>query len=188
MTQHLPQRRHVWIVFSLLALACMPQAMAERLEHDLTTLRALGDFALPLMDDLVGLPGEATWGEWLEALSKLASRALRDPTRVHAVFTELTPLGPVGPVICSNGAVVVDTATDDVLIAHPSPGAVSRFRLDRARNDAPGVPSAAGRKPNLQPDFNVRVCDRFDARLSAVLRELDESNRCVQKSDESTSI
>ena len=43
-------------------------------------------------------------------------------------------------------------------------------------------------KPNLRPEFNVRVCDRFDARLSAVLRELDESNRSVQKSAESTSI
>jgi NAD(P)-dependent dehydrogenase (short-subunit alcohol dehydrogenase family) len=43
-------------------------------------------------------------------------------------------------------------------------------------------------KSNLQPDFNVRVCDRFDARLSAVLRELDESNRSIQKSAESTSI
>ena len=41
---------------------------------------------------------------------------------------------------------------------------------------------------NLQPDFNVRVCDSFDASSSAVLRELDESNRFVQKSAESTSI
>ena len=43
-------------------------------------------------------------------------------------------------------------------------------------------------KSNLQPDFNVRVIDGFHARLSAVLRELDESNRFVQKSAESTSI
>ena len=43
-------------------------------------------------------------------------------------------------------------------------------------------------KSNLQPDFNVSVCDRFDAASSAVLRELDESNRFVQKSAESTSI
>jgi len=43
-------------------------------------------------------------------------------------------------------------------------------------------------KSNLQPDFNVRVCDRFDASSSAVLRELDESNRFVQKSAESASI
>ena len=41
---------------------------------------------------------------------------------------------------------------------------------------------------NLQLDFNVRACDRFDAIFSAVLRELDASNRFVQKSPESTSI
>ena len=43
-------------------------------------------------------------------------------------------------------------------------------------------------KPNLQPDFNVSVRDRFDAISSAVLRELDESNRSVQKLAESTSM
>ena len=43
-------------------------------------------------------------------------------------------------------------------------------------------------KSNLQPDFNVSVCDSFDASSLAVLRELDESNRFVQKSAESTSI
>ena len=41
---------------------------------------------------------------------------------------------------------------------------------------------------NLQPDFNVSVFECFDAISSAVLRELDESNRFVQKSAESTSI
>jgi hypothetical protein len=43
-------------------------------------------------------------------------------------------------------------------------------------------------KPNIQLDFNVSVRDSFDATFSAVLRELDESNRFVQKSRESTSI
>ena len=43
-------------------------------------------------------------------------------------------------------------------------------------------------KSNLQPDFNVSVCDSFDASSLAVLRELDESNRFVQKSAKSTSI
>ena len=46
----------------------------------------------------------------------------------------------------------------------------------------------AVRNSNIQPDFNVRICDSFDASSSAVLRELDESNRFVQKSAESTSI
>ena len=43
-------------------------------------------------------------------------------------------------------------------------------------------------KSNLQPDFNVRVCECFNATSSASLRELDESNRSVRKSAESTSI
>ena len=42
--------------------------------------------------------------------------------------------------------------------------------------------------PNLQPDFNLRVIERFGPDSFAVLRELDESNRFVQKSAESTSI
>ena len=62
---------------------------------------------------------------------------------------------------------------------------VAPRRGDVVRREAPRAPAW---KSNLQPDFSVRVCDRFDARLSAVLRELNESNRFVQKSDESTSI
>ena len=41
--------------------------------------------------------------------------------------------------------------------------------------------------PNLQPDFNVRVLDGLADSLT-LLRELDESNRFIQKSAESTSI
>ena len=43
-------------------------------------------------------------------------------------------------------------------------------------------------KSNLQLDFNVRVIERFGPDSSAALQELDESNRFVQKSAESTSI
>jgi GH24 family phage-related lysozyme (muramidase) len=43
-------------------------------------------------------------------------------------------------------------------------------------------------KSNIQPDFNVRVIERIAPESSAELRELDESNRFVQKSAESTSI
>ena len=59
----------------------------------------------------------------------------------------------------------------------------------RTKADSRGVrASIPVWKSNLQPDFNVLVCDRFDASSSDVLRELDESNRFVQKSAESTSI
>ena len=43
-------------------------------------------------------------------------------------------------------------------------------------------------KSNLQPDFNMRVFEEADTSSSALLRELDESDRFVQKSAESTSI
>ena len=47
---------------------------------------------------------------------------------------------------------------------------------------------APGPNSNLQLDFNVSARDGFDATSSAVLRELDESDRFVQKSAESTSM
>ena len=55
--------------------------------------------------------------------------------------------------------------------------------MEREASALDAVPNS-----NLQPDFNVSVCDSFDATSSAVLRELDESNRFVQRSAESTSI
>ena len=54
--------------------------------------------------------------------------------------------------------------------------------------DAGAVPRLAVPNSNLQLDFNVSVRDSFDATSSAVLRELDESDRFVQKSAESTSM
>ena len=59
--------------------------------------------------------------------------------------------------------------------AFPADGAVEAAR-------------AAVCKSNLQPDFNVRVFECLDTSTFAVLRELAESNRFVQKSAESTSI
>ena len=57
-----------------------------------------------------------------------------------------------------------------------------------AEGELVGTTLEAVWKPNLRPDFKVSVCDSSDAISSAVLRELDESNRSVQKSAESTSI
>ena len=42
--------------------------------------------------------------------------------------------------------------------------------------------------PKLQPDFNVRVLERFGPSSLVVLRELDQGNRFVLKSAESTLI
>lgn len=71
---------------------------AERLRRDLGDLDGLRRFALPLLHALDELPKEATWGEWFELLSSLATRALRRPERVLSVLAELTPMAVIGPV------------------------------------------------------------------------------------------
>ena len=64
-----------------------------------------------------------------------------------------------------------------------------RARRAAARRAHRGLPLfAAARTSHLPPDFNVSVCDGFDASASAVLRTCDESHRFVQTSAESTSI
>ena len=63
------------------------------------------------------------------------------------------------------------------------------FAVDAWTTDDGGTLSLASVwNSNLQPNFNMRIRDSFDASSSVVLRELDESNRFVQKSAESTSI
>jgi hypothetical protein len=64
----------------------------------------------------------------------------------------------------------------------------SSLRSEKAKPFASDWRNWAVWIPNLQPDFNVRVIERFGPDSFAVLRELDESNRFVQKSAESTSI
>ena len=73
---------------------------------------------------------------------------------------------------------------DDRVLVRDGQGLVGRARRRQRLRRPDAV--AVGRivepvwKSNIQPDFNVRVCDSFDARSSVVLRELDESNRFVQ--------
>lgn len=71
---------------------------AERIARNLADLASLRAFALPLLADLDGLPRHAIWEAWLDALSALATRALRRPERVLAVLGELAPMASVGPV------------------------------------------------------------------------------------------
>ena len=90
----------------------------------------------------------------------------------------------------SDGAALgggVVTAKDAVAFA-----SAASVRLTSTVQFASAVaPSAAASpvwKSNLQPDFNVSVFECFNTSSSAVLRELNESTRFVQKSAESTSI
>ena len=71
---------------------------ARRIERDLGNLGHLRRFALPVMDRLDALPGEAAWGDWLDRLAALAPMVLRRPDRVLATLGELRPMAGVGPV------------------------------------------------------------------------------------------
>jgi RecB family exonuclease len=68
------------------------------LGEELGRLRALERFALPLIQILGGLPAQASWGQWLSLLDRLARSALRRPESVIAVLRELEPMSAIGPV------------------------------------------------------------------------------------------
>jgi len=68
------------------------------LTKQLERLKHLERFALPLIEYLDSLPKAAHWGQWLEALRKLAEMALRTPESVLSVLSELQPMDAVGPV------------------------------------------------------------------------------------------
>jgi ATP-dependent helicase/nuclease subunit B len=82
-------------------LAAVPrddQDERRRVERQLGRLSHLERFALPLIEDLSALPREANWGEWIEALRRLAARALRRPEAVLSMLEELRPMSEIGPV------------------------------------------------------------------------------------------
>ncbi len=84
-------------------------------ERSIDALGALRDFALPLLDELEALPESATWGQWIESLSVLASRALRKPTRVQAALAELEPMSEVGPIDLREVRLVLEQRLTDVI-------------------------------------------------------------------------
>jgi ATP-dependent helicase/nuclease subunit B len=55
------------------------EARGAVVRRTLEDLEAFADYALPLIESLGALPKSATWGEWLDRLGALATRALREP-------------------------------------------------------------------------------------------------------------
>ena len=96
------------------------EARAAAIGRTLDDLNAFAGYALPLIEALDGLPPSALWGEWLDQLGALASRALRRPDRVLSVLSELAPMASVGPVTLEEVLLVLS----DLLlqVAVPPPG------------------------------------------------------------------
>jgi ATP-dependent helicase/nuclease subunit B len=74
------------------------EALAGAIDRDIASLDSLRAFALPILDDLATLGPSAPWGVWIEQLTALATRALRNPARVLSVLAELAPMANVAPV------------------------------------------------------------------------------------------
>jgi len=93
-------------------------ALADGVRRDLAALETLQRFALPLVDDIASLPSSsgATWGEWLDCLAKLATRAIRHPDRVLAVLGELRPMAKVGPVEIGEVRLVLERRLSQLVV------------------------------------------------------------------------
>ena len=86
----------------------------------LEDLNAFAGYALPLIEVLDGLPASAHWGEWLDQLSALATRALRQPERVLSVLSELAPMASVGPVTLEEVLPVLSDLLLEVAVPPPA--------------------------------------------------------------------
>ncbi|WP_079543011.1 PD-(D/E)XK nuclease family protein [Bradyrhizobium lablabi] len=94
------------------------EAMFARMLEDLTSFSA---YALPLIDTLADLPSAANWGDWIEQLGALATRAVKQPDRVLAILAELAPMAPVGPVALSEVLLVLEDLLLEVSVPPASP-------------------------------------------------------------------
>ncbi len=92
------------------------EAGRENRARQLADLAHLRGFALPLLDELAALPARATWGEWIDRLSALATRTLRAPDRVLAVLSALVPMSDVGPVSLRDVQLVLAPRLAEVIV------------------------------------------------------------------------
>src|SRR5436190_8704480 len=92
------------------------EALVESLRRQSRDLKALRDFALPLVERLSKLPTNASWGEWLAHLRELSVNALRNPEGVMATLADLEPMSTVGPVSLNEVQLVLDSRLRDLRV------------------------------------------------------------------------
>ncbi len=83
-----------------------PEAL--RAKRTLDQIDRLSRFALPIIDELAAFPAHATWGEWREALTRLATRSLRHPDRVLSVLAQLAPMDALGGISLADVRLVLE--------------------------------------------------------------------------------
>lgn len=152
----------------------LDEAQVASLMSEVAHLEAFAAFALPLVGDLASLPNLATWGEWLERLAALSTRALRRSDHVRQVLSELAPVSEVGPVSLEQ---VLEVITDLLLEAPSAPdggryGKVFVAPIEAARGlsfDAVFVPGLAEKKFPRKIVEEPLLLDSVRARLDDTL-------------------
>jgi ATP-dependent helicase/nuclease subunit B len=89
----------------------------EHLERRIVSVENLRGFALPLIGRLAALPERATWGEWITALTELATFTLRDPERITDLLEELEPMSGIGPVSLAQVLLVIGPRLTSLTVA-----------------------------------------------------------------------
>ena len=144
------------------------------IERDLANLEHLRRFALPVIERLAALPARASWGEWIEALERLAPMVLRRPERVLGVLAELRALGPIGPVALDE---VRDVLAEELATVAERPPAARYGRVfvgtvEQARGrafDVVFVPGLAERMFPQKPREDPMLLDALRRELGAEL-------------------
>jgi RecB family exonuclease len=104
----------------LVELADEDEARAAIVARTLEDINAFAGYALPLIEALDNLPVSALWGEWLDQLGALATRALRQPERVLSVLSELAPMASVGPVTLAEVLLVLSDLLVEIAVPPPT--------------------------------------------------------------------
>ena len=92
------------------------EALVASIRRQLDDLKALRDFALPLIDRLSKFPSEALWSEWLAHLRELSVNALRNPEGVMATLADLEPMSTVGPVGLNEIQLILESRLRDLRV------------------------------------------------------------------------
>ena len=110
-------------------------AKSESAQRDLSALKSLSAFALPLVKRLAGLPTAASWREWLSALRDLAEQAIEHPEPALGILSELEIVGDVGPVSLMEVRAVLEGRLGEVQPAPPAArgGEILVSSVDEAR-------------------------------------------------------
>jgi ATP-dependent helicase/nuclease subunit B len=151
-------------------------------ERELRNLGHLRAFALPVIERLAALPGQATWGEWLQNLKDLAPLVLRQPERVLKLLAELEPMSRVGPATLDEvrGALADRLATLDPDRPPRDYGRVFVGTPEQARGrsfEVVFVPGLAERIFPQRVGEDPILLDKLRARLAAGLVQQDERVR-----------